>query len=84
MGVWGRTPQKKIALFIPRNENFVKYFVLNVNKMPSITVEWNEDNIFMVLKIPLYEGGFLLYIFSKSPKNPLFEGGFIKGGVIIK
>ncbi len=35
----GAQPPEKIALFIPRNENFVKYFVLNVNKMPSITVE---------------------------------------------
>ena len=55
--VWGCSPPEKIALFIPRNENFVKYFVLNVNKMSSITVEWIEDNIFMILKIPLYEGG---------------------------
>ena len=38
-GSGGAAPRKKVALFIPRNENFVKYFVLNVNKMPSITVE---------------------------------------------
>ena len=51
---------------------------MNIN--PSITVEWNEDNIFMLLKIPLYEGGGLLYTFFKSLKNPLFEGGLLKGG----
>ena len=82
-GGLGAQPPEKITLFIPRNGKFCDYSVFKVNKMPSIKVEWNEDNIFMLLKIPLYEGGGLLYTFFKSPKNPLFEVGIIKQKVLV-
>ena len=73
-GSGGAAPRKKLHFSYQEIKNFVDYSVLNMNIIPSITVEWNEDNIFMLLKIPLYEGG-LLYTFFKSLKNPLFEGG---------
>ena len=78
-GSGGAAPRKKLHFLYQKKENFVKYFVLNVNKMPSITVEWNEDNIFMLLKIPLYEGGGVYYTFFPNlQKIPYLRGGIIK------
>ena len=63
-GYGGAAPRKKLHFSYQGIKNFVDYSVLNMNIIPSITVEWNEDNIFMLLKIPLYEGGGYYTLFS--------------------
>ena len=58
-GLGAQPTEKKLHFSYQGIKNFVDYSVLNMNIIPSITVEWNKDNIFMLFKIPLFEGGLL-------------------------
>ena len=81
-GSGGAAPRKKLHFSYQEIKNFVDYSVFNMNIIPSITVGWNEDNIFMLLKIPLYEGGFIIHFFQISKKSLIWGGGsYLRGGL---
>ena len=76
-GVWGRSPQRKIACFgmISMRKVLAKY----IRSWKSLC-----KIMYKIKKVPLFNGGGLLKLFFKNQNLPYLRGGFLlKGGFLL-